>query len=128
MYAAEVGGIHEFVNKHPKGFDMLIGERGDTLSGGQRQGVGIARAVVNRPSIFLLDEPTSAMDHSGEESIKQNLAKAMLGKTLILISHRSTLFDLAERIIVIDGGRVMADGEKQQIIDALRAGKIGKAS
>ncbi len=128
LYAAEVGGIHEFVNKHPKGFDMLIGERGDTLSGGQRQGVGIARAVVNRPSIFLLDEPTSAMDHSGEESIKQNLARAMLGKTLILISHRSTLFDLADRIIVIDGGRVMADGEKQQIIDALRAGKIGKAS
>ncbi len=127
LEAAQTGGIDEFVNTHPKGFDMLIGERGETLSGGQRQGVGIARAMINKPAVFLLDEPTSAMDHSGEELIKKRLATATQGKTVVLISHRSTLFDLAQRIIVVDSGRIVADGEKAQIIEALRSGKIGKA-
>lgn len=127
LQAAQIGGIAEFVNTHPKGYDMLVGERGETLSGGQRQGVGIARAMINKPSIFLFDEPTSAMDHSGEELIKKRLITATEGKTVVLISHRSTLFDLAQRIIVIDSGRIVADGEKGQIIEALRSGKIGKA-
>lgn len=127
LEAAQTGGIDEFVNMHPKGFDMLVGERGETLSGGQRQGVGIARAMINKPAIFLLDEPTSAMDHSGEELIKKRLITATQGKTVVLISHRSTLFDLAQRIIVIDSGRIVADGEKGQITEALRSGKIGKA-
>lgn len=127
LEAAKAGGIDDFVNAHPKGFDMLVGERGETLSGGQRQGVGIARAMINKPAIFLLDEPTSAMDHSGEEVIKKRMTEAMVGKTVVLISHRSTLFDLVQRIIVIDSGRIVADGEKNNIIEALRAGKIGKA-
>lgn len=127
LEAAKIGGIDEFVNAHPKGFDMLIGERGDTLSGGQKQGVGIARAFLTRPAILLLDEPTSAMDHSGEDAIKKRLLDVSENKTLLLISHRSSLFDLAQRIIVIDAGRIVADGEKNQIIEALRAGKIGKA-
>ncbi|MBA3696031.1 MAG: type I secretion system permease/ATPase [Methylotenera sp.] len=127
LQAAQIGGIAEFVNTHPKGYDMLVGERGETLSGGQRQGVGIARAMINKPAIFLFDEPTSAMDHSGEELIKKRLITATQGKTVVLISHRSTLFDLAQRIIVIDSGRIVADGVKEQIIEALRSGKIGKA-
>ncbi len=127
IHAAKVGGIDEFINMHPKGYDMAVGERGETLSGGQKQGVGIARAVINHPPILLLDEPTSAMDHSGEEVVKQRLKQEATGKTLILISHRSSLFDLVDRIIVIDSGRIMADGPKNEIIEALRAGKIGKA-
>lgn len=127
IHAAHVGGIDEFINLHPKGYDMAIGERGETLSGGQKQGVGIARAVIHNPPILLLDEPTSAMDYSGEETVKQRLMAETAGKTLILISHRASLFDLVDRIIVIDGGRVMADGAKEEIIEALRAGKIGKA-
>lgn len=127
VHAAKIGGIEEFINIHPKGYDMSVGERGETLSGGQRQGVGIARAFINHPSIVLLDEPTSAMDHSGEELVKQRLKVESAGKTLILISHRSSLFDLVDRIIVIDSGRIMADGPKADIIEALRAGKIGKA-
>lgn len=127
LEAAQTGGIDEFINTHPKGFDMLVGERGETLSGGQRQGVGIARAMINKPAIFLFDEPTSSMDHSGEELIKKRLIEATQSKTVLLISHRSTLFDLAERIIVIDSGRIVADGEKLQIIEALRSGKVGKA-
>ncbi len=127
LAAAHVGGIDEFVNAHPKGFDMLIGERGETLSGGQKQGVGIARAFIAKPAIILLDEPTSAMDHSGEEAIKRRLVEATGNKTLLLISHRSSLYDLVNRIIVIDSGRVVADGPKDQVTDALRNGKIGKA-
>lgn len=125
--AAQVGGIDEFVNGHPKGFDMLIGERGETLSGGQRQGVGVARAFINNPSMLLLDEPTSAMDHSGEDAIRSRLVEHSRNKTLLLISHRSSLYALVNRIIVIDSGRIVADGLKEQVTDALRNGKIGKA-
>ena len=127
LAAAHVGGIDEFVNSHPKGFDMLVGERGETLSGGQKQGVGIARAMINKPAILLLDEPTSAMDHSGEDAIKRRLAETTKNKTLVLISHRSSLFDLVDRIIVIDSGRIVADGPKDQVTEALRSGRVGKA-
>ena len=127
LQAAHAGGIDEFINSHPKGYDLLVGERGETLSGGQKQGVGIARALIAKPSIILLDEPTSAMDHSAEDAVKKRLTEAAIGKTLVLISHRTGLFDLANRIIVIDSGRVVADGPKDAVIDALRAGKIGKA-
>ena len=127
LAAAHVGGIDEFINSHPKGFDLLVGERGETLSGGQKQGVGIARALIGRSVIVLLDEPTSAMDHSTEEAVKNRLTQAAVGKTLVLITHRSTLFDMASRIIVVDSGRIVADGPKDQVIDALRTGKIAKA-
>ena len=106
---------------------MPVGERGETLSGGQRQGVGIARAMINKPSIVLLDEPTSAMDHSGEDLVKARLKEATHGKTLIVITHRNALFDLVDRIIVVDGGKIVADGPKDQVIDALRTGKVGRA-
>jgi ATP-binding cassette, subfamily C, bacterial LapB len=127
LNAARIGGIAEFINRHPNGFDMPVGERGETLSGGQRQGVGIARAMINNPSIVLLDEPTSAMDHSGEDLVKAQLKEATRGKTLMVITHRNALFDLVDRIIVVDGGKIVADGAKDQVIDALRTGKVGKA-
>ena len=126
--AAEIGGILSLVNQHPQGFDMLVGERGESLSGGQRQGVAIARAVINDPPILLLDEPTSSMDHSSEDDIKRRLTEFARDKTVLLISHRTSLLDLADRIIVMDGGRIMADGPKEQVITALRQGRIGKAA
>jgi ATP-binding cassette subfamily C protein LapB len=126
--AAEMGGILGLVNQHSQGFDMLVGERGESLSGGQRQGVAIARAVINDPPILLLDEPTSSMDFSSEDDIKRRLTQYSQDKTLILISHRTSMLDLAERIIVMDGGRIMADGPKEQVVTALRQGRIGKAA
>jgi ATP-binding cassette subfamily C protein LapB len=126
--AAEIGGILSLVNQHPQGFDMLVGERGESLSGGQRQGVAIARAVINDPPIMLLDEPTSSMDYSSEDDIKRRLTGFSKDKTVILISHRTSLLELAERIIVMDGGRIMADGPKEQVVTALRQGRIGKAA
>jgi ATP-binding cassette subfamily C protein LapB len=126
--AAELGGILNLVNQHPQGFDLLVGERGESLSGGQRQGVAIARAVINDPSILLLDEPTSSMDSSSEEEIKRRMTEYARGKTMVLISHRTSLLDLVDRIIVMDGGRIMADGPKEQVMTALRQGRIGKAA
>jgi ATP-binding cassette subfamily C protein LapB len=126
--SAELSGIITMTNLHPQGFDMLIGERGESLSGGQRQGVAIARALINDPSIILLDEPTSAMDHSSEEDVKRRLAEFTRDKTLIIISHRTSLLDLAERLVVIDGGRIVADGPKDQVVIALKQGRIGKVA
>jgi ATP-binding cassette subfamily C protein LapB len=126
--AADIGGIVGLVNHHPQGFDMLVGERGESLSGGQRQGVAIARAVINDPPIMLLDEPTSSMDYSSEDDIKRRLTTFCANRTVILISHRTSLLDLVDRLIVMDGGRVVADGPKEQVMTALRQGRIGKAA
>lgn len=126
VQAAEMAGLHELVGNHPKGFDMPIGERGESLSGGQRQSVAIARALVHEPSILLLDEPTSAMDFSTEEGIKTRLAAYDRDHTLLLITHRNSLLDLVDRLIVIDHGSIVCDGPKQEVIEALRSGKVGR--
>lgn len=126
--AAEIGGVTEFANRHPRGFDMLIGERGESLSGGQRQAVGIARAVLNDAPILLMDEPSSAMDHQSEDLLKSRLARYTVGKTVVLVTHRTSLLDLVDRLIVVDNGKIMADGPKAQVIEALQTGRIGRAA
>ena len=128
MAAAEIAGLTEFVNRHPEGFDMLIGERGESLSGGQRQSVAIARAFLMDPPILLLDEPTSAMDFSSEQQFKQRLGAFAGHKTVIVVTHRNSLLDLATRIIVVDEGQVVANGPRDQVIQALQSGQVGRAS
>ena len=128
MAAAEAGGLTEFVNRHPDGFDMMIGERGDSLSGGQRQGVAIARAFLMDPPILLLDEPTSAMDFSSEQQFKERLKVMAAHKTVLIVTHRNSLLDLATRVLVVDDGRIVADGPRDQVIQALQSGRIGRAS
>lgn len=128
MAAAEAAGLTDFVNRHPDGFDMMIGERGDSLSGGQRQGVAIARAFLMDPPILLLDEPTSSMDFSSEQQFKERLKIAGAHKTVLIVTHRNSLLDLATRVIVVDDGRVVADGPRDQVIQALQSGRIGRAS
>ena len=128
MAAAEAAGLTEFVNRHPDGFDMMIGERGDSLSGGQRQGVAIARAFLMDPPILMLDEPTSAMDFSSEQQFKQRLKEVAAHKTVLIVTHRNSLLDLATRVIVVDDGRIVADGPRDQVIQALQSGRIGRAS
>lgn len=126
--AAEIGGLSEFANRHPEGYDMVIGERGASLSGGQRQGVAIARAVLLDPPILLLDEPTSSMDFTSESHFKTSLSQFMQHKTMVIVTHRLSLIDLADRMIVIDDGKVVSDGPRQQVIDSLQAGRVGKAN
>nr|WP_301101850.1 type I secretion system permease/ATPase [Propionivibrio sp.] len=128
VLAAEVAGLTQFVNRHPKGFDMLIGERGESLSGGQRQEVAIARAVLMDPPVLLFDEPTSAMDFSTEHGFKERLKRFAEHKTLIVVTHRTSLIDLATRIIVVDDGRIVADGPREKVVEALQSGRIGRAA
>lgn len=122
--AAEIAGLTEFVNRHSKGFDMLIGERGESLSGGQRQSVLIARSVLLDPPIILLDEPTSAFDFSSEAAFKEKLRGFVAEKTMILVTHRTSLLDLATRVVVIEGGKVIADGPRAQVLEALQSGRL----
>lgn len=126
--AAEMAGLTEFVNRHPEGFDMLIGERGESLSGGQRQSVAIARAFLMDPPILLLDEPTSAMDFSSEQQFKQRLKAFASHKTVIIVTHRNSLLDLATHVVVVDDGLVVANGPRDQVIQALQSGQVGRAS
>ncbi len=127
LQAVQISGVDALVRNHPKGFDMQVGERGANLSNGQRQAVAIARAVLKSPSLLLLDEPTSAMDSASEDRVRHNLKIFARDKTLLLVTHRTALLDLAERIIVLDGGRIAADGPKDKILAALKEGTIGRA-
>lgn len=127
LRAAELCGLLDFVNSHPQGFDMIVGERGESLSGGQRQRVAIGRALIGEPSILLLDEPTGSMDHSSEEEIKARLRDYSAGRTMLIVTHRTSLLELVDRLIVIDNGRIVADGPKDTVVQALRQGRIGKA-
>ncbi|OOZ35977.1 type I secretion system permease/ATPase [Solemya velesiana gill symbiont] len=125
LNVAKIAGVSEFVDSHPSGFDLDVGERGVNLSGGQRQAVAIARALILNPPLLLFDEPTNEMDNSTEESIKRRLSEGVLeNKTLLLVTHRASLSDLVDRIIVIDRGRVIADGPKSQIMSALKGKKV----
>ena len=129
LAAADIGGLSDMINAHPRGFDMLVGERGESLSGGQRQGVAIARGVVNEPPILLLDEPTGSMDHTSEELIKTKLRQFCADhRTMLVVTHRTSLLDLVDRLIVVDSGRIVADGPKARVIEALKQGRIEKAS
>jgi len=127
LAAAELAGVHEFANAHPQGFEMPVGERGESLSGGQRQAVAIARAVLNDPPVLLLDEPSSSMDHQSEEGLKQRLRGFARHKTILLVTHRTSLLDLVDRLIVLDQGQIVADGPKAQVVEALQQGRIGRA-
>ena len=121
--AAKAAGIHEFLAKHPVGYELKVGERGQGLSGGQRQAVALARALIVDPSILILDEPTSAMDNTTEAQLKAQLRRVVQGRTLFLVTHRLGLLELCDRIIVIEGGRVVSDGPRDTVIAALTGAK-----
>jgi ATP-binding cassette subfamily C protein LapB len=106
------------------GFDLNVGERGESLSGGQRQAIAVARALLLDPPILVLDEPTSAMDNGAENRLKQRLAQSTENKTVLLVTHRASLLSLIERLIVMDGGQIVADGPREQVLKALAAGQI----
>jgi ATP-binding cassette subfamily C protein LapB len=127
LQAAELAGVHEFARLHPQGYDLQVGERGQQLSGGQRQNVALARALLLDPPVLLLDEPTSAMDNTGEERLKQRLAAVIADKTVLLVTHRASMLSLVERLIIIDRGQIIADGPKEAVMEALKKGQISVA-
>lgn len=122
--AADLSGVSEFANRKPSGLDSLVGERGALLSGGQRQSIAIARALLFDPPILILDEPTASMDNTTESRMRRRLMKGLKDKTLILITHKASMLDMVDRIIVMDNGRLIADGPKEQVHEALRQGKL----
>jgi ATP-binding cassette subfamily C protein LapB len=122
--AAELTGVNEFVKKHSMGFDMEVGELGRGLSGGQRQCVALARAMLLDPPVLVLDEPTSNMDNRTEVLLRDNLSRVIEDKTVILISHRASLLEMVDRLIVIDNGTIVADGPKTSVLEALKRGQL----
>jgi ATP-binding cassette subfamily C protein LapB len=112
LAAARLAGVDDVVARHPQGYDMPIGERGEGLSGGQRQAICVARALIGAPSLLLLDEPTSAMDSASEAALIRRLRDDIGARTLIVITHRPSLLELVDRVIVIENGKVVADGPK----------------
>lgn len=126
LRAASIAGVTEFVQSNPAGFGMQVGERGMALSGGQRQSIALARALLTDPDILILDEPSSNMDNGSEHAFKRKLAKVISGKTLLLITHRLSMLDVVDRLIVFDNGKVVADGPKKAVLDALKNDQIKK--
>jgi len=127
LRAATIAGVVDFVRGHPAGFGMPVGERGMALSGGQRQAVALARSLLHDPDVLILDEPSSNMDNSSEMALKRRLAEILDKKTLILVTHRVSMLDLVDRLIVLDHGRVVADGPKQAVLAALRGDQVRAA-
>jgi ATP-binding cassette subfamily C protein LapB len=124
LRAAELSGVTEIVRKHSAGFDMPAGEQGRSLSGGQRQTVALARALLHDPPILILDEPSSSMDARTEKRLCNNLKSILESKTLILVTHRASLLTLVDRVIVLDNGSIRADGPKDNILEAIQRGQL----
>jgi len=120
LKAAKMSGTDDFVNSHPLGFDMPVYERGDGISGGQRQSIAIARAFLLDSPIMILDEPTNSLDNTTEAKIKNLLAQNLENKTTILVTHKSSLLSLVDRLIVLDNGKVVLDGAKQSVLAQLQ--------
>lgn len=119
LRAAEISGVQEFVGSIPNGYDLKLKDRGDGLSGGQKQALAIARALVRNAPVLMMDEPTSAMDTNSEQKLIFRLKEELKDKTLMIVTHRPSLLELVDRIIVIEQGKVVANGPKDDVIKML---------
>jgi len=128
LRASKLAGVDDFVRQHPMGYDMPIGEGGSGLSGGQRQSIAIARALLHDPSILVLDEPSASMDPESEFLLIKRLEEHIPEKTLIVVTHRNSVLSLVDRIIVIDQGRIAADGPRDKILELLVKGSVTQES
>lgn len=124
LTAAKAAGVHDFISHHPMGYDAPVGERGEGLSGGQRQCVALARAMLLKPNVFICDEPTNAMDLQAETAFTNMIREQSADKTLVLITHRHHLLALVNRLILLDQGRVVVDGPREKVMEMLAAGKV----
>jgi len=116
LRSSKIAGVHDFLGKHESGYDLIVGERGQGLSGGEIQSVTLARALITNPNILILDEPTNSMDRQSEKAFVDRLSKIVKDETLILITHKTSILSLVDRIIILDDGKVIADGPKDKIL------------
>ena len=124
LRAAQRAGVSQFTNHDPNGLDRQVGEGGRNLSGGQRQSIALARALLLDPPILILDEPTANMDNRSENIVKRELANLSADTTMILITHRTSMLDIVNRIIVLEQGMVVADGPRDLVLQQLKEGKV----
>ncbi len=120
LQAANICGVDLFVNQLAQGFDTQVGEQGAFLSGGQRQAIALGRAVLLNEPILLLDEPTNSFDNTTESIIKKRLYDYTRERTLILVTHKAPMLELVERLVVVDDGRIVMDGPKDEVLNALK--------
>ena len=123
LRAAKIAGVHEFVGSSAAGYERRVNERGDGLSGGQRQAISLARAIVTKPSMMLLDEPTSALDSQAEAKLISRLSRITKGRTLLVVTHRLSMIRLVDRVIVLEAGRVVIDGTRDDVMRAMRGAR-----
>jgi ATP-binding cassette subfamily C protein LapB len=115
LAVSKVAGLDEFLGKHESGFDLIVGERGEGLSGGEKQSVTLARALISDPNVLLLDEPTNAMDRQTEKAFINKIEKIIDDKTLIIVTHKTSLLQLVERVIIVENGKIVFDGPKEEV-------------
>jgi ATP-binding cassette subfamily B protein len=114
---ARLAQVHEFVERLPQGYETVIGERGITLSGGQRQRIAIARALAVDPRILILDDATASVDATTEAHIRAGLREVMEGRTTLIIAHRLSTIALADEVVVLDSGRIVARGTHEELLE-----------
>ncbi|MBC7506994.1 MAG: ATP-binding cassette domain-containing protein, partial [Sandarakinorhabdus sp.] len=119
LRAARLSGAHDFIARLSGGYDVLLADRGEGLSGGQRQAIAVARALAKPRPMLVFDEPTSAMDAASEHALINRLEGALAGRTLLLVTHRQSMLRLATRVIVIDAGRIARDGPRDSVLQSL---------
>ncbi|MCB1782412.1 MAG: type I secretion system permease/ATPase [Alphaproteobacteria bacterium] len=124
LAAAKASGAHEFIARHPMGFDAPVGEQGAGLSGGQRQAIAMARAFLGNPQVLICDEPTNAMDTQAEQAFSDYIRNHTAGKTFVLVTHKHNMLPLVDRLILLHQGKIIMDGPRDEVIAALQTGSI----
>jgi subfamily B ATP-binding cassette protein MsbA len=117
MQAAKAAYAHDFILAQPQGYDSLVGDRGTLLSGGQRQRIAIARAILANPSILILDEAASALDAESEQLVEASIDALRGGRTILVAAHRLSTVRKADRIYVLEGGRIVESGTREDLLD-----------
>jgi ATP-binding cassette subfamily C protein LapB len=112
---AKISGVDDFAAAHPQGYEMVLGERGEGVSGGQRQSINLARALLHDPNLLVLDEPTSSMDTATEKSVIERLKDWAGARTIVMVTHRNALLELADRVLVMDRGEIITDTTPQKV-------------
>ncbi len=126
LKVSKVAGLDEFLGKHEAGFDLMVGERGEGLSGGEKQSVTLARALISDPNILMLDEPTNAMDRQTEKAFIDKIEKIISNKTLLVVTHKTSLLQLVDRVLIFENGEVVFDGSKEDLFKTNLGGENGK--
>jgi len=116
LRVSKIAGLDDFLGKHEAGYDLLVGERGEGLSGGERQSVTLARALISDPNIIMLDEPTNSMDRQTEKQFIDRMVNIVKDKTLIVVTHKTSLLRLVDRVIILENGKVVVDGPKEKVL------------